>query len=329
MSHLISDIETFREYVKVNVNTNISVLTPSIAEAERRYIIPLISKGLYDDLLAYVDGSDESNETFNELLEQVQIPLANLAFWLYIPSGNVMIDDAGIHVLKNDNYSPASQFRIEDLKESVATAGFDALDNLLEFFEENKDEFADWTASDSYTIFHELMLSTAKEFSKHYNINNSRRTFLAIRHIIKHVQETFVKKVLGDELYEELLEQLTSDGSDTISTENETLLRYIHPAIAYLTIADATIELPLEFRGNGIIINAMDSTMENALTRTPAESTRLQTICTKAKEKGSDYLKRLDTWLKANAGDYPLYVVPDETDNTYFENKSTRKGYFT
>lgn len=328
MSHLISDIETFREYVKVNVNTNISVLTPSIAEAERRYIIPLISKGLYDDLIDYIEGSNESNATMNALLAQIQIPLANLAFWLYIPSGNVMIDDAGIHVLKNDNYSPASQFRVEDLKESVATAGFDALDNLLEFLEENKDEFPDWTASDSYTIFHELMLSTAKEFSKHYNINNSRRTFLAIRHIIKHVQETFVKKVLGDELYDEIIEQLEGS-TDDLTELNATLLRYIHPAIAYLTIADATIELPLEFRGNGIIINAMDSTMENALTRTPAENTRLQTICAKAKEKGSDYLKRLDTWLKANADDYPLYVVPDETDNTYFENKSTRKGYFT
>lgn len=327
---LIIDIATFRNYVKVNINSNIDTLKPAIAEAERRFIIPLIGKPLFDLLDTYVNDGG-SDEDYEELLKQVEIPLANLAYWLHIPAGAVLMSDGGIHQLSNDNQKSASEARIEDLKESVAQAGFDALDNLLEFLEENKSEYTEWIDTPGYTVFHELFISTAKEFSIHYNINNSRRTFLALRHIIKHVQETHVKKVLGDDLYDEILEQLTDDGSsEALTDENQTLLNFIRPAMAYLTIADATAELPLDFRGNGIMLHSTESTMENARVIKPAELARLQTIETKSTQKGNDYLKRLELWLNANAADYPLYTAPsDDSSNTYFENKSTNKSYFT
>ncbi len=333
---LLTSIESFKKYVKVNINSDLKTLQPAIDEAERRYIIPIISQELYALLDEHVNGSGAGeDEKLDALLAQVEIPLASLAYWLHIPSGSVMMDDAGIHVLKTENYQPASQYKTEDLKESYAQTGFDAIDNLLEFLEQNKSDYPEWTESASYTIFHELFISTSKEFSKHYNIGNSRRTFLAIRHIIKHVQETFVKKIIGDELYAEILQQLEDDeesgsGEDILTTPNQTLLSFIRPAIAYLAIADATVELPLEFRNNGIVLNATEGGFENIASKNPAEPSRLSSITIKAKEKGNDYLKRLQLWLIANASAYPLFTPPADTSgNQYFENKSTRKGYFT
>lgn len=338
---LIISIETFKKYVKVNINSDIKTLAPAITEAERRFIIPALSQELYQKLDEHVNGSSASpDEGLDAILAKVEIPLANIAYWLHIPAGGVMMDDAGIHVLSTDSHKPASEYKTEDLKESVATAGFDALDDLFAFLEENKTNYPEWVASDSYTIFNELFLRTAKEFSKEYNIGNSRRTFLAIRHLIRDNQKTHIKKILGENLYNEILAQLKSrytveegsgsGGDDPLTALNQLLLENIRPALAYLTISDATYELPLEFRGNGIIVNATEPTMDSGKIKKPAENTRLQTIATRAQQKGEDYLKRLQLWLNANAASYPLYTKPDDTgSNQYFTNKATRKTYFT
>ena len=312
---LIKSISTFKNYVKVNINSELKTLQPAIDEAEKRYIIPAISKALYDVLHEYVnDGGSSSEPALDSLLPQVERPLANLAYWLHISPGNVVMDDAGLHKLSNDHFKPASTSDLASLDEHFSTIGFDAIDDLLEFLEENKDDYEDWVASDSYTEFHSLFIRNAKEFKL---INNSRRTFLALRDNLEYIQDTHIKSLLGDD-YQTLLDALIEDD---LTEEQETLLNTVRKAMRYLTIAEATKELSLIPRHTGFMLSAYDGGLNDPKRISPAERDRLSTLQQSMQQKGNQYLKNLEDLLSDDE--------ETDTDNNYFDNETDNKSYFT
>ena len=160
MSALFKTIEEIKEYLAVNLSSDINSLLPYIKRAEQKFIVPVLSQDQYDDLKDWYNqgsgsstGSDLTEQQYEDLLEKVQAALANLAYLLYIPIGNLQISDGGFHVTETTNKKIASQYRIDEIKESFREAGYEGIDVLLEFLEKNADTYTEWMSSSAYTDF--------------------------------------------------------------------------------------------------------------------------------------------------------------------------------
>ena len=316
---LFKTIDELVLFVPVMKSFDFDLVQPDIERAEEKWIIPIMGQAMYDELYeAYNTSTLTADETL--LLKAARKPLAQLAFYLYAPKGNVNVGSSGIQQTHTENSKPAFQWASDQMLQSYFDGGYEGLDALQAFLDAHKDDFTTWATSDEYSESKELFVNTPKEFNKHFSINNSRRTFMAMRHILKRHNDLTIKDLLGADLWDEIKEQVIDEDVDA---ENETLLTYIRPALVHLTVMDALTELSVKFDEFGITIAvpSTSSTTQNLQARQPAATGMLNDLHRKEKLYAEKQLVDLRAYLEANVATYPLYVEIDEDeDPTEFEN---------
>lgn len=178
MAILIPSIEILKQHVSVNKNIAYSSIEPYLKQADRKYIQPVIGSVLYAD---FTDNPEPTNANLKKVYNLLQESSSNLAWFLYLPLANVQVSDNGIAVSSGDNYKSADWWQIKDLRRSFLDAGLSAIDEALLIMECNESDFPDWVASNGYTVFKELFVKRTDTFNKWFNIDGSRKTFLALR----------------------------------------------------------------------------------------------------------------------------------------------------
>lgn len=176
MATLLTTVQELKQYVSINKNVEWESIQPYILQAERKYIKTILGDVLYDDYCT-------TTPTGNELLAYnlFREASANLAWFLYLPLANVQVSDSGIAVQQGENFKPAEWWQLRDLRRSFIEAGFNAIDEALKIMEANEPDFSPWETTEGYTIFKELFVKRAETFNRWFNINNSSKTFLALR----------------------------------------------------------------------------------------------------------------------------------------------------
>lgn len=315
MRTLFQTTDELKNFVPVMGSLDFDSVLPFIARAEQKFIIPLLSKDQYTELLDYYHDEDydaSATDALNLLLEQVRRPLAQFTFYLYAAQGNVNVGSAGIMQTHTENSKPAFQWAVEEVKQSYLDGGFEGLNMLEDFLIENIEDYEEWATSAEYPLLYELFINRPKEFNIYFSINNNRRTFMAMRHILKRHNDIKVKNLLGADLWDEIKEQVIDRD---ISVENEALLAFIRPALVHLTVADAVTELSVKIDEFGITVVSPGSTASAINSRTPAASSMLNDLSRNERVTGEQFLQYLKDYLIDNADDYPLYSVPDEDDS--------------
>jgi hypothetical protein len=299
---LFKNTEELKQFVPATVTFDFEAVKPFIHQAEVKYIMPYLGVDQFNALrVAYQANSLSNAQT--KLLELVRIPLANFAFALFVPVGQLQIAASGIQQGGSKDKKAAAQWQIDELQTSFMNAGYDAIDPMLEYLEENKLLFPAWASSTAYTVLKQFFINTARQFSEFVWINESRRTFLTLRAHMKKTEEFSILPITCKPLFAELKSQILSG---SISGANQALLNLIRPAVAHLTIARAIEELSVVFSENGIqVANNVGSTYTKG--KEPASDARLQRLKCQAQADGETYLARIRELLEEDLTAYPLY----------------------
>ena len=229
---LFKTIEQVKEYITIDISTNINTVLPYIKQAEK-FVKDIIGTDLYNSLSYFVneDGDDSDIEA---LLPYVQLPLINFAYMLGAPKLAVNIGMAGISTTSNNNLNPADDTRIKDLIRSFASSGYDGLEDLLEFLEENKGTYSAWVSSTAYSYNKQFFVNNAKEMNDSIHIGISRYDFLKLKPFIHQIEQSIIKKAIGTDTFDAVKEEYADDD---LSDENEILLLdYIRPAVCYMAL---------------------------------------------------------------------------------------------
>jgi hypothetical protein len=311
---LFSTTEELKEYLPATGTFDFAAVKPYIHQAEVKYIMPYLGVDQFNQLrVAYQANSLSSAQT--KLLELVRIPLANFAFALFVPVGQLQIAASGIQQGGSKDKKAAAQWQIDELQASFMNAGYDSIDPMLEYLEENKLLFPAWAGSSAYTVLKQFFINTARQFSEFVWINESRRTFLVLRAQMKKVEEFSILSILCKPLFAELKAQTLSSA---ISEANQVLLDLIRPAVAHLTIARAIEELSVVFSENGIqVSNSTVSTYTKG--KQPAPDLQLQRLKSQAQTDGETYLAQIRELLEGDLDAYPLY-----RDSPCYQSKAHR-----
>ncbi|MFY0628688.1 MAG: hypothetical protein JXR07_20515 [Reichenbachiella sp.] len=298
-----------------------SQLLPDIRTVENREIKKLLGVTLYTSLdTAY--ESDSTTAVQKELLTYVQPIIANLSFWMFLDKGNVSIDDTGIYAVHTETKKPAFEWQVKAVRRTFKRTGFNAIDNLIEFLEDNSADYPDWTSSSADEEARKFFLNTAIQYHEYVSIKESRYMFMALLPIMKRVELQEVSATISKELFEEIKDQLSSL---TISLTNADLLYNLKGSIAHLSWSFALLELPVIIDSDGIQL--LDSSYSGSdIKLSESDAKRINAISIRHEKIGMSYLEKVKDYLQENADDYPLYKASDcyidilEDESTEFEN---------
>lgn len=231
---IITSNEDLKKYVTVGENFQFEVFEPYITKAVNRFTKKYV--GNLHVTLETAPATDAENETIlTEAREHLKSAIANFGWFIYLPFAPLHLDSSGIHVVQNDNRKQPEWWQIKDLRREILLSGHESMDLLLEVLEANPEVFTDY-ATNFNTIDSTLLVNNALVFSKYYEINNSRQTYLALKPTLRLVEDQYIKTLLCSELIE-ALKATPDDATETQIKRLKELKEPIQKAIVNFTVS--------------------------------------------------------------------------------------------
>ncbi len=234
---MIKTVQDFKKHVKVNKSLPFEVIQPFIHHV--RAVILVEYFGV--ELLSELESEDvEFTSKQKKLIKRIDSATAPFALMLGISELSVRMSDSGFTVdKKEDNYVPASDKKIETLRNDLRLRGYQLLNVALDYVEKNIDIFPTWQNSIYYQRQNKNFIRNAQEFQDigAVNIGYDRFVFDSFLPTITLIEERYLMERMGLDLFDNLKENV-----DTVTGEKKLLLLYIRRFVALKTAEIYTSE---------------------------------------------------------------------------------------
>jgi hypothetical protein len=294
--------EEFKKFLPVNVTLSFRSLAPAIALCERKYLIPLLGDELFVKLTEHYDATEQPEESpLQELLILCQFALIRLAFWQEYDILSVTLSDKG--AADNAGESRLYRYQAEALKDNLKNEGFDQLDAILEFCEQNPKSFPEFSKSPCHLATENTFIKNTKEFNNIYYINSSRLVFLKMKYFVTSVEELQLRHHLGNTFCAELL------AADPAVEKYTRILSGIKKFIVFMAIAEGIAELHQMPTDRGLIFQTAIANRISEVQYSPVSPEELERIRKEYTQKAERYMSSVIDTLKKHSGDYPVYLA--------------------
>lgn len=210
-----------RPYIAVSNSLSFVTFRPAFLNAFGLFIRPVVGDGVVNKLQEIYDGitdisliTEDTPEKDIRLLYYAQRASAFLAFWYDYDEMQVLIGDAGVKRQESEKVKTPYKYQELSLKEGFRQKGFDALDNLIAFLEENTEDYPEYKDSEYYTQTRESIVRNTKEVNRYYNINNSRLVFLRLKTNFRIIEDTVIAPRLGFDLYDDFKAAISDENPE-------------------------------------------------------------------------------------------------------------------
>lgn len=326
---IIAYIEEVQDHIPVQMTSEIDVIKPFLSNAERSFLKKLIGTDQFNEfasiyataLQAYIDEPNTEEKanmrplTFvadaivKEALELAQKLITGIGYHNAVPILSVKIGSTGIQVYSNEDTKQAFNWQVEDVKTALLDIGYEAIEQLLTHLEENPDNFPLYIDSPEFISNEEFLIDSAIDFSKHFQINNSRLVFNSISYIMRRIEQQVVAPLYGKAFFALLKEAPLADAYKELNNN------YIKPGIALLTGAKAIVERVITLDGGVARINLV-ANYEAAKKNIVAERDQVNATKLQLETDGNKFLQ-----------DGLQFIADNPADFAEYETKESRKNY--
>lgn len=294
---LITTTEELRQYVAVDQSLDIDNVMPDIADVQDGFLAEQIGEDLVLFLQTGHDAEDLDADGL-ALLSKTRKFLANMAVAQFMDTNQTRISDMGNRMVSGDRDKAAFQWMKDVTQSALYAKAFRALDELIVYLSGKANVFPEYLEAPEVARCKEYFIPGPREFTLFYNIGKSYTTYIAMRPIMWRVQEETIRKHLGDGFYEALKTAML----DELTAEQTTLVvKYIRSAVAYLTAADAVIELNLTLTAQGSVLPTLAAGGDNQRVISKTPDNLIQATVKRMKESGAKALGQLTKYLNATA----------------------------
>ncbi len=227
--------EEFRQFLPVNVNTAFDTLAPALADAEEKYIRPLLGDELFSQLASYYARGDTSDVVSSSLVARIQSAVIRAAYYENFALFAVNLSDTGLQDA-NGEYR-AYRYQVEAARDTLGRQAFEHLQLLY-------DELAashrrTWSDDDPYNpVRSGSLFPTPHEFFATVDMLPDYRLFARLRPQLSTAERVSLAYVIGSTLAEELC-RLPASGRMADST----LLLLARRFVAFMTLTEAIMLL--------------------------------------------------------------------------------------
>lgn len=319
------DTADYKTLIPTEANFTFGNIAMYLTDVDRTIFKKYLGKDLLNELQIAFDAADSFNELTGlkkDLIELLRQSSANFALPKWAPIGQVNIGNGGITINSTAETKTAFQWQIKDIEEHCNQVGYSALEEALEFLQENLNEtvFESYKESEEYKENRYLFISSGKEFATYFSgFDSSRVNFYKLRSLIKKVEDFDIKSVILPELFLDLKQKLQS--GEVLGANSKTIIDMIKPALANLVVAKGINELSIVIDAKGIMTFDNTGGRETIENKKHSSDTVLSRIAYAANKDGRTYLKELADYLESNKTNYPLfknsskYVAPESAAN--------------
>lgn len=303
-----------------NVNTTFDFekLRYFLKSSYERYILPILGDDLSAKLILFYltgdfdsdtesgsgsgsasgsgsGGSSSERDAYNKLLEKCQYALANISFYHGFHLLNAKIGDSGAFINTDDKKRDLYKYEEDNIKTSLKNEGYNYIDIILTFLENNIRFFPEWSSSNAKTIYDKYFIRTASEFTEVYSqVNNSRLVFLSLASYIDYVEQFYILPEISLTYFNILKTQFKSD---TLTADNEIIVEYIKKAICFLSIYEAIDTLNINITDKAVCFENVKAIQTSNKETTTVSQDYLNVVKLKAKEKGINYISNMKDYL--------------------------------
>ncbi|MEO0341464.1 MAG: DUF6712 family protein [Bacteroidota bacterium] len=296
---IFSNIEDFKVYVggAVNKSVELDSLQPAYHEVLQKNIIPLLGQTLWNTVSDTWNNNPTSETT--ALLPFIKRPLSQLTMFEYAKIGNIQFSESGMMRVETDQMKSAYKYQEKQYQDWMRTAGYNSLEELQLFLMENKANYADWPASESFR----LMINTARTFRSYFGKQVNRYIFEILRPIIEEVEIFVIEPSIGTAQYDILKTAIAEANADD---DQLILLHKLYRALAHFTIEEAMHRQFVKFDGDQVV--KMEGLEPQTYTKTSNASGKEVEFARRYHQfRAAQHLKRALTFLQDNLDTYPEY----------------------
>lgn len=315
---LVDQQNIIARYVPVNANFDPEVIAGSLGIA-KDILLNFIPVTLYDRIAdKYTANPNSLDAEEKVLLERIEEVLVRLAFWDYSRDGQLEISTSGFHTNTTETRKTPWQWQIEDTRANLKFTGYQAIQKLLVYLHADPSVFTEWETSEERILHTKRIFVHASDFSLYHNIQDNFCVFHEMRDSIRSVEENVIRKVISDDLFNEIVGQVLQG---TLSADNKALLKLIKATLSKLAIVDAIPGLATLMSQAGIIESYV-SDRQSMRATTPARSELISLLIRQAADAGRKAQIDLEKFLYANHATYPLYEASTAYTDQLADNEA-------
>lgn len=325
---LFTNLQEIQKYISVGNATELAALKPHIENAETAYIRPLLGPDMFDELQEFYDEMPadqltEVQEAMKELLGKVQKSLIHLAYWMGFQVLNATITSGGFKRTESTTTKSLFKYQEDELKEYFKTAGFNAMDEVLEFIEINIVHFNEFKLSPNYTVLKKAFIPNTRTFNEIILINNSRLTFLRLKSYSTLVEDMDIFPVLGASIFDEIKAEMVKDAP---LEKVKNILIYIRKAVAYLSASKLMEESGADLTEKGLYFESTSATNNSDRNKQPSNMDQVVALSKRYRMLGEAYLDQLKSFLAVHTAEWPAYS--GQTGNVLRRDNGGKKTFW-
>jgi len=330
---LFKTINEIQQHLAIGVGSDFNQLSPHISNAETAFIRPLLGTALFEEIEDFYENPPEdtptdetiidAREAMTLLIPKVQKSLIHLAYLMGFQVLNATISSGGFKRTESTTVKGLYHYQEDELKEYFKTAGFNAMDEVLEFLETEIVHFGEFKASSNWTILKSSFIPDTKTFEKIYFINNSRLTFLRLKSYAGLIEDMEIRPLLGTAIFDEVKAEMVKDEP---AAKVLALLSYIRKPIAYLSTAMLMEESGADLGEKGLYFDSTSAITISGKNKQVTNSDRIALLAARNRSLGNAYLDQLKSYLVANVTDWPTYS--GQTGNVIRRDNTDKKTFW-
>jgi len=252
---------------------------------------------MWDDLKAYHESKAADKPKWNEAVGYLQGAFANLVMYEFAPFWFQEQKEEG-----KDYY----RYEQQNQREAYISNLWIYMDSLLDLFNNNEAEFLKWKETQTYKDRENLLIESADEFDRYYDIGRSHYFFSKIIFIIREIGEDHIYSMIKTK------ERLSEAG-------NEKLKVAVKKAVVFYTMGHAVkrldfTELPKSIRNN-------DRDTSRTMRTGYSESQAIEKLSESLLAKYDEYMNDVDFELNKPAPGTSAFLGTDinnEDDKSYY-----------
>lgn len=309
---LVKTIEEVRAVCKVPLALKYQSLDQDIEEAEIKYLVPAIGNELYEALESAYQGNtlDEQDKApLKAILLHCQRIICNMAVAEAIDYLQVQVTENGVQRIEKADEKAAYQYQKLEAQDYYARKGYNSVERLLLALEKAPANYPSWKTSSAYTRRREMFIPDAGTFHQYYQIDESRRTYVALLPFMKRVEEFKIRETIGQALFDKLKAELIHPVNNVSPDSLLLITGYIQPAVAHLTMGIACHELAMKVTPVGVVVSDSLAIAPATQEKKAPASDKLDLLSSRSNGTGENYLSRLKNFLivEATAEKYPEF----------------------
>jgi hypothetical protein len=304
---IVKNNYSINKYVTINPSVTYQTLEPYIRQVERTHIKPIIGPAQYQ-----VFETQPTDDIVKEAWELCQEAIFYFAMYKALPFLSIQITEGGIFAASTGDAQQITDKQYKELLRAQKKQAHETLDQMLQFMEANLDKFTQWSSDPAYTDYASLLVNTTAIFNKHYNIFNSRQTFMALKPELSTVENQFIEPVIQSALLEAL--------KNTQDNNNRKIVKQLlQKAIVNFTVSKVMENglFVLDAQGIYVRFDVLPYEMLQSNATNKINDFIINTKKNKITE-AEQYLKKAIEVITNNPDDFEEYTAPEET-----ETKST------